>query len=76
MFEVVYVRPATHPITDLDGYQDSAEQIEGGAYWIEPRLREEMVILTEENGAGRSILRQVPLHLGDSHIVTGRGVPE
>ena len=53
-----------------------AVQIEGGAYWVEPRLRESMIVDREEGGAGRAILRPVPLHLEGAHFSTGRGVPE
>jgi hypothetical protein len=76
VFKAVYVRPADHAITSIEGYDQSAQQIEGGAYWIEPHLREEAIVLTEEEGAGRSILRQVPLHLPDGTLNTRTGVPE
>jgi len=76
VFEVGYIRPAEHPITRLEGYADSAEPVVGRAYWIEPRLREDAIVMREEEGAGRAILRQVPLQFEDRSLVTGRGVPE
>jgi hypothetical protein len=60
----------------LEDYKDSAEPIEDGAYWIEPRLREEMLVMREEEGAGRAILRPVALKLEEAYKLSGRGVPE
>ena len=71
VFEAAYVRPADHPITQIEGYHESAEPIEGGAYWIEPNLRESMIVLAEDEGAGRAILRQVLLHFDGSHKYAG-----
>jgi hypothetical protein len=80
VFECVYLRPADHQITTIHGYEDSAERIEGGAYWVEPRLREDSIIV---NGGGYdrddveiAILRRIPVHFEDRALVAGRGVPE
>jgi hypothetical protein len=76
VFDAVYLRPVQHPITGIEGYEESAELIDGGAYWVEPRLREEMVVMRDWEGGGRAILRQVPLHIEGLHFAPGRGVPE
>ena len=73
VFETVYLRPTEHPITSVEGYAESAEQV--GAYWVEPRLREEMIVSREDAGAGMAILKPVALKLAPD-FSPGRGVPE
>jgi DNA repair exonuclease SbcCD ATPase subunit len=60
VFEAIYVRPADQQITSIRGYEDSAQQIEGGAYWIEPHLRDDAIVLHDEERPGMATCAKFP----------------
>ena len=83
---LVYLRPADHPVTELEGYSDGAEAVENRPIYVEPQLRPEVVEDFTEDAAPR--FQGVPLRLSysgtgtnadpvpESDNLTGTEVPE
>lgn len=87
VFEVVYLRPADHPITSIKGYAEGAALVEDRPLYVEPHLRSEIVEDYAEDAA--PLFQRVPLRLTgfsgsgtedgstpELHNLTGSGVPE
>lgn len=83
VFEAVIIRPAIDPVTGIDGYDRSAEPVEGLQLFVEPHLRRDLFETANADGKatanvhpdGSPIFAKVPIDFGVDNL-TASGVPE